>query len=102
MTLTIVKSDFYCNITPKNSDHIQYWLNDFHFAGLRICKFSTPTDIQRESIGLALQGNDVLGAAKTGSGKTLAFLVPVSKSWICLFSIGKTYTGFAIFACSNF
>lgn len=35
------------------------------------------TDIQRQSIGLALQGNDILGAAKTGSGKTLAFLVPV-------------------------
>jgi len=35
------------------------------------------TDIQRQSIGLALQGNDILGAAKTGSGKTLAFLIPV-------------------------
>lgn len=46
--------------------------------GLRISKFTSPTDIQKESIGLALKGNDVLGAAKTGSGKTLAFLVPVS------------------------
>lgn len=35
------------------------------------------TDIQRQSIGLALRGNDILGAAKTGSGKTLAFLIPV-------------------------
>jgi len=35
------------------------------------------TDIQKQSIGLALQGNDILGAAKTGSGKTLAFLIPV-------------------------
>ena len=34
------------------------------------------TDIQRQSIGLALRGNDIL-AAKTGSGKTLAFLIPV-------------------------
>lgn len=36
------------------------------------------TEIQRQTIGLALQGKDVLGAAKTGSGKTLAFIVPVS------------------------
>uniref|UniRef100_A0A8B9PA79 ATP-dependent RNA helicase n=1 Tax=Apteryx owenii TaxID=8824 RepID=A0A8B9PA79_APTOW len=34
------------------------------------------TEIQRQTIGLALQGKDVLGAAKTGSGKTLAFIVP--------------------------
>ena len=46
-------------------------------TGLRFAKYSTPTDIQRESIGLALQSNDILGAAKTGSGKTLAFLIPV-------------------------
>ena len=42
-------------------------------------KFSIPTEIQREAIGLALQGHDILGAAKTGSGKTLAFLIPVSR-----------------------
>lgn len=41
-------------------------------------KYVHPTDIQRESIGPALQGKDVLGAAITGSGKTLAFLIPVS------------------------
>jgi ATP-dependent RNA helicase DDX10/DBP4 len=40
-------------------------------------KFVTPTEIQREAIGFALQGRDVLGAAKTGSGKTLAFLIPL-------------------------
>jgi len=39
--------------------------------------FDSPTEIQRESIGLALQGLDILGAAKTGSGKTLAFLIPI-------------------------
>lgn len=37
------------------------------------------TDIQKQSIGLAFQGNDILGAAKTGSGKTLAFLIPVRR-----------------------
>ncbi|KAM8720045.1 hypothetical protein ACLKA7_006147 [Drosophila subpalustris] len=40
-------------------------------------KFTTPTEVQRQSIGPALQGKDVLGAAITGSGKTLAFLLPV-------------------------
>jgi ATP-dependent RNA helicase DDX10/DBP4 len=46
-------------------------------AGLQAAHFSTLTDIQSKAIPLALQGRDILGAAKTGSGKTLAFLVPV-------------------------
>lgn len=46
--------------------------------GLMAAAFVEPTDIQRESISLALRGLDVLGAAMTGSGKTLAFLIPVS------------------------
>ncbi|XP_075155688.1 putative ATP-dependent RNA helicase DDX10 [Haematobia irritans] len=45
--------------------------------GLVDAKYIQPTDIQRESIGPALQGKDVLAAAITGSGKTLAFLIPV-------------------------
>ncbi|XP_049584787.1 probable ATP-dependent RNA helicase DDX10 [Syngnathus scovelli] len=40
-------------------------------------QYRQPTEIQRQTIGFALQGKDVLGAAKTGSGKTLAFLIPV-------------------------
>ena len=34
------------------------------------------TEIQAKSIGPAMTGRDILGAAKTGSGKTLAFLIP--------------------------
>lgn len=45
--------------------------------GLSASHFKTLTDIQQKTISLALQGTDILGAAKTGSGKTLAFLVPV-------------------------
>ncbi|KAL5010301.1 hypothetical protein ScPMuIL_012606 [Solemya velum] len=45
--------------------------------GLKGANYDTPTEIQQEAIGLALQGNDILGAAKTGSGKTLAFLIPI-------------------------
>lgn len=46
--------------------------------GLKDNKYYVPTEIQRESIGYSLRGEDILGAAKTGSGKTLAFLIPVS------------------------
>ncbi|XP_073727362.1 probable ATP-dependent RNA helicase DDX10 [Misgurnus anguillicaudatus] len=40
-------------------------------------QYRQPTEIQKQTIGFALRGKDVLGAAKTGSGKTLAFLIPV-------------------------
>ncbi len=46
-------------------------------SGLEAAHFKTLTDIQKRAVPLALQGKDILGAAKTGSGKTLAFLVPV-------------------------
>ncbi|XP_012216856.1 probable ATP-dependent RNA helicase DDX10 [Linepithema humile] len=51
--------------------------------GLTENNYVEMTDIQRQSIGLALQGNDILGAAKTGSGKTLAFLIPVLEILYC-------------------
>ncbi|KAH8306572.1 hypothetical protein KR018_001088 [Drosophila ironensis] len=44
---------------------------------LQELKYVHPTAVQRDSIGPALNGKDVLGAAVTGSGKTLAFLIPV-------------------------
>lgn len=47
-------------------------------VGLLEAQYRQPTEIQRQTVGFALQGRDVLGAAKTGSGKTLAFLIPVS------------------------
>lgn len=55
--------------------------------GLTENNYVEMTDIQRQSIGLALQGNNILGAAKTGSGKTLAFLIPVWIIWISLMSL---------------
>lgn len=47
------------------------------FAATQTLGFDTPTPIQREAIGPALQGQDVLGCAHTGSGKTLAFALPL-------------------------
>nr|QOS47377.1 DEAD-box DDX10 [Locusta migratoria] len=62
--------------------------NDFPLShrtkkGLKDTGYVTPTEIQRESIGPALRGLDILGAAKTGSGKTVAFLVPVLECLFC-------------------
>ncbi|XP_012170297.2 probable ATP-dependent RNA helicase DDX10 [Bombus terrestris] len=51
--------------------------------GLTENNYIEMTDIQRQSIGLALRGNDILGAAKTGSGKTLAFLIPILEILYC-------------------
>lgn len=51
--------------------------------GLKENNYTTPTEIQKQAIGYALQGKDILGAAKTGSGKTLAFLVPILENLFC-------------------
>lgn len=39
--------------------------------------FTVPTPIQRKTIPLILDGQDVVGMARTGSGKTAAFVVPM-------------------------
>jgi ATP-dependent RNA helicase DDX10/DBP4 len=56
---------------------IIFFINENIILGLTKAGFTNPTDIQREAIGVALKGHDILGAAMTGSGKTLAFLIPV-------------------------
>ena len=44
---------------------------------VREAGYETPTPIQREAIGPALKGRDVLGCAQTGTGKTAAFGLPL-------------------------
>lgn len=39
--------------------------------------FNVPTPIQRKTIPLILDGQDVVGMARTGSGKTAAFVIPM-------------------------
>ncbi|XP_069747393.1 probable ATP-dependent RNA helicase DDX10 [Narcine bancroftii] len=62
-------------------------LSERTIKGLMEAEYRLPTEIQKQTIGPALQGKDVLGAAKTGSGKTLAFLIPVLE---CLFRLQWT------------
>lgn len=40
-------------------------------------KFENPTDIQKNSIPVALNGKDIVASAQTGTGKTAAFCLPV-------------------------
>ena len=69
------------NIDKIDLGHISTFsdipISEKTLQGLSISGFNKPTDIQKEGIILALQGRDILGAAKTGSGKTLAFLIPL-------------------------
>ena len=44
---------------------------------LRRINFITATDVQEQSIPVALQGRDMIVRAKTGTGKTCSFLVPI-------------------------
>ncbi|XP_051534347.1 probable ATP-dependent RNA helicase DDX10 [Myxocyprinus asiaticus] len=68
----------YSEINPKEAVKFSdFPLSKKTLRGLLEARYRQPTEIQRQTIGFALQGRDVLGAAKTGSGKTLAFLIPV-------------------------
>ena len=52
-------------------------LNDDLLAGLESIGWEFATQVQKETIPLALSGNDVIGQARTGSGKTGAFGIPI-------------------------
>ncbi len=44
---------------------------------LRKFRYVTPTPIQHQAIGIAIEGKDIIGVAQTGTGKTLAFGIPM-------------------------
>ncbi len=46
-------------------------------AQLEKMDFKEPTPIQRQSIPIAISGQDLMGIAQTGTGKTLAFGIPM-------------------------
>ena len=45
--------------------------------GITEMGWETPSPIQAQSIGLLLDGRDVIGQAQTGTGKTAAFGIPM-------------------------
>ncbi len=52
-------------------------VNEQILRALDEMQFKEPTPVQRESIPLLLQGNDLIAQAKTGTGKTAAFGIPI-------------------------
>ena len=46
-------------------------------AAIQKAGFENPTNIQAQSIPVALCGRDVIGIAKTGSGKTASYVWPM-------------------------
>ena len=46
-------------------------------SGLEKINWDSATEIQRDTIPIALKGLDVIGQARTGSGKTGAFGIPI-------------------------
>jgi ATP-dependent RNA helicase DDX10/DBP4 len=76
---------------PKNSTYNDFTdlpLSDPTKQGLKSSHFAVMTDIQRKAVPLALQGHDILGAAKTGSGKTLSYIIPVLENLYRLQHVG--------------
>lgn len=76
---------------PKNGSYTDFTdlpLSEPTKAGLKASHFAVMTDVQSRAIPLALQGHDILGAAKTGSGKTLSFLIPVLENLYRLQHVG--------------
>ncbi len=49
-------------------------------TALKRMKILSPTEIQKQTIPVAMQGRDILASSQTGSGKTLAYLVPLISS----------------------
>lgn len=57
-------------------------MSKYTLNGLKTLNFDTPTEIQKQTIPLAMQGKDIIGKATTGSGKTLAYGIPIIERYI--------------------
>merc|ERR1711962_706803 len=84
MCETVLKAsesfDMRANVRKTMGDWLGLGVPDEVLQALADCKFTTPTQIQKETLPQAiLCRKDVIGAAETGSGKTLAFGIPLLK-----------------------
>ncbi|MDN5819409.1 MAG: DEAD/DEAH box helicase [bacterium] len=61
---------------PENTFH-DFKISPQTLANLDFMKFTTPSEIQDRTIGMSIDGKDVIGLANTGTGKTAAFLLPI-------------------------
>jgi ATP-dependent RNA helicase DDX3X len=59
------------------TDFDQLSLDPIIRRNVGLMRYATPTPIQRHSVPIGLDGNDLMCCAQTGSGKTCAFLLPV-------------------------
>ena len=51
-------------------------INEKLIGGLNVLGINEPTEIQKEIIPLAINGDNLIGQSETGTGKTLAYLLP--------------------------
>jgi len=65
-------------VTSKKGRGFQaFGLNPHLLKAITKKGFAVPTPIQRKTIPLLLENQDVVGMARTGSGKTAAFVIPM-------------------------
>ena len=73
-------------IKPTEDSKSDKYLSEIRFSDMNLSEktvnsltesgYETATEVQAKCIPMAIQGEDIIGAAKTGSGKSLAFLIP--------------------------
>lgn len=51
-------------------------LDEALLRAIKACGFTSPSDIQKQAIPVALEGHDLMASAQTGTGKTAAFVLP--------------------------
>eukprot|EP01083_Nonionella_stella_P018944 52704_1 len=85
-TIELKKESFDANmiyqvdVSPRNHPKPIQSFNELNFAAItmnniRLCKYTTPTPIQKYAIPCVLQKRDVMAIAPMGSGGTTAFLL---------------------------
>lgn len=66
-----------CEITLTHAYAETLGLSPEVLRGIKRKGYRLPTPIQRKTLPLILQRQDVVGMARTGSGKTAAFVIPL-------------------------